>query len=89
MVEERVQEMDDLNKQMVNQIPCFPRDGKVDAKAKVSSESGKINFEVYQVRSVAKEVSLDFGSGNKKQENCDATKSGELKNEKPLQEISK
>jgi len=89
MVDERIQEMDDLNKQMVKQIPGLPRDGKVDAKAKVSSESGKINFEVYQVKSVAKEATLDFGGGNKKPENSAVTESGELKKDKTVPDVSK
>jgi len=89
MVDERIQEMDDLNKQMVKQIPGLPRDGKVDAKAKVSSESGKINFEVYQVKSVAKEANLDFGGGNKKPENCEVTNPGELKKENTVPDVSK
>jgi len=89
MVDERIQEMDDLNKQMVKQIPGLPRDGKVDAKAKVSSESGKINFEVYQVKSVAKEATLDFGGRNKKPENDAAPEPGELKKEKTVPDVSK
>jgi hypothetical protein len=89
MVDERIQEMDDLNKQMVKQIPGLPRDGKVDAKARVSSESGKINFEVYQVESVAKEATLDFGGENKKPENDAAPKPGELKKEKTVPDVSK
>ena len=89
MVDERIQEMDDMNKQMVKQIPGLPRDGKVDAKAKVSSESGKINFEVYQIKSVAKEATLDFGEGNKKSENDAAPKPGELTKEKTVSGVSK
>ena len=89
MVDERIQEMDDMNKQMVKQIPGLPRDGKVDAKARVSSESGKINFEVYQVKSVAKEATLDFGEGNKKPENDAAPNPGELTKEKTVSGVSK
>ena len=89
MVDERIQEMDDMNKQMVKQIPGLPRDGKVDAKARVSSESGKINFEVYQVKSVAKEATLDFGEGNKKPENDAAPNTGELTKEKTVWGVSK
>ncbi|MDP2863865.1 MAG: hypothetical protein Q8N95_13835 [Desulfobacterales bacterium] len=81
--------MDDLNKQMVKQISGLPRDGKVDAKAKVSSESGKINIEVYQVKSVTKEANLDFGGGNKKPENCAAPEPGELKKGKTVPDVSK
>jgi len=89
MVDERIQEMDDLNKQMVKQIPGLPKDGQVDAKAKVSSESGKMNFEVYQVKSVVKEATLDLGEGNKKPENFRAINPGELKKEKTVQDLSK
>ena len=89
MVDERIKEMDDVNKQMVKQIPGLPMNGKVDAKAKVSSESGKIIFEVYQVKSVAKEANLDFGGGNKKPENSATTKPGELTKEKTFQDVSK
>lgn len=89
MVDEKIQEMDDLNKQMVKQIPDLPKNGKVDAKARVSSESGKLNFEVYQVKSVAKEASLDFGGSGRKPENSDAVKPGELKKEKKTTDASK
>lgn len=89
MVDERIQEMDDLNKQMVRQIPDLPRDGKVDVKAKVSSESGKINFEIYQIKSVAKEATLDFGEGNKKPENDAAPEPCELTKEKTVPDVSK
>lgn len=89
MVEERVQELDDLNKQMVKQIPGLPRDGKVDAKAKVINESGKINFEVYQVKSAAKEASLDFGGGQQKSESGAVPEPGELKKEKTVPDVSK
>lgn len=61
MVENRTQEMDDLNKQMVGQIPDLPKDGKVDAKARVTNEGGKIIFDVYHVKSTVKEESLNFG----------------------------
>jgi len=89
MVDERIQEMDGLNKQMVKQIPGLPKDGKVDAKAKVSTESGKIIFEVYQVKSVTKEASLDFGGVNKKPENDAAPEPGELTKEKTVLDVSK
>lgn len=63
MVDNRVQEMDDLNKQMVGQIPNLPKDGKVDAKARVTNEGGSIIFDVYQVKTVVKEESLNLGGG--------------------------
>lgn len=89
MVEERIQEMDDVNKQMVKQIPGLPKDGKIDAKAKVTSESGKIDFEIYQVKSVTKEGTLDFGGGNKKPEDDETPNPDELKKEKSTPKISK
>ena len=53
--------MDDLNKQMVGQIPNLPKDGKVDAKARVTNEGGRIIFDVYQVKTAVKEENLNFG----------------------------
>jgi hypothetical protein len=67
-VENRTQEMDDLNKQMVGQIPNLPKDGKVDAKARVTNEGGSIIFDIYQVKTVVKEESLNFGEGRQETE---------------------
>jgi len=67
-VENRTQEMDDLNKQMVGQIPNLPKDGKVDAKARVTNEGGSIIFDIYQVKTVVKEESLNFGGGRQETE---------------------
>ncbi|MDQ1330368.1 MAG: hypothetical protein QG578_631 [Thermodesulfobacteriota bacterium] len=89
MVDERIQEMDDQNKQMVKQIPGIPKDGKVDAKARVTSESGKINFEVYQVKSVAKEGALDFGGGNNKPEDEVTPRPAESTKEKSDSKVAK
>ena len=55
--------MDDLNKQMVGQIPNLPKDGKVDAKARVTNEGGSIIFDIYQVKTAVKEESMNFGGG--------------------------
>lgn len=63
MVEERTLEMDNLNKQMVGQIPDLPKDGRVDAKARITNESGKIIFDIYHVKTDVKEGSLNFGEG--------------------------
>jgi len=60
-VENRTQEMDELNKQMVGQIPNLPKDGKVDAKARVTHEGGRIIFDIYQVKTAVKEETLNFG----------------------------
>ncbi len=68
MVEERTQEMDDLNKQMVGQIPSLPKNGKVDAKARVTNEDGRIIFDIYHVKTSVKEESLNFGGGRQETE---------------------
>jgi hypothetical protein len=68
MVENRTQEMDDLNKQMVDQIPNLPKDGKVDAKARVTNEKGGIIFDIYHVKTAVKEESLNLGGEGKKTE---------------------
>lgn len=60
-MENRTQEMDDLNKQMVGQIPNLPKNGKVDAKARVTNEGGKVIFDIYQVKTAVKEESMSFG----------------------------
>jgi len=60
-VENRTQEMDELNKQMVGQIPNLPKDGKVNAKARVANEGGRIIFDIYQIKTTVKEETLNFG----------------------------
>lgn len=60
--------MDNLNKQMVSQIPDLPKDGKVDAKARVANEGGKIIFDIYHVKTAVKEESLNFYGGRQKTE---------------------
>ena len=74
--------MDDLNKQMVGQIPNLPKDGKVDAKARVTNEGGSIIFDIYQVKTSVKEERLNFGGGQPETETKevlapDATKKNE------------
>jgi len=68
MVEDRTQEMDALNKQMVGQIPNLPKDGKIDAKARVNNEGGKIVFDFYHVKTSVKEESLNFGGARQETE---------------------
>jgi hypothetical protein len=68
MVENRTQEMDDLNKQMVDQIPNLPKDGKVDAKARVTNERGRIIFDIYHVKTAVKEESLNIGGEGQRTE---------------------
>ena len=68
IVEDRTEEMDNLNKQMVSQIPDLPKDGKVDAKARVTNEGGKIIFDIYHVKTAVKEESLNFDGGRQETE---------------------
>ncbi|MFO7665814.1 MAG: hypothetical protein R6V76_04290 [Desulfobacterales bacterium] len=68
MVEDRTEEMDNLNKQMVSQIPDLPKDGKVDAKARVTNESGRIVFDIYHVKTDVKKESLNSGWVGQKNE---------------------
>jgi len=68
MVEDRTEEMDDLNKQMVGQISDLPKDGKVDAKARVTNESGRTIFDIYHVKTDVKEESMNFGGGRQETE---------------------
>lgn len=43
MVEERVQELDQLNKQILKTIPDIPRYGQIDLKVKVSQINGTVS----------------------------------------------
>ena len=47
IVEETVQEMDELNKQAVQQIPDIPEKGRVDIKANITYEREKPVFDIY------------------------------------------
>lgn len=47
MVEERTNELDELNKEAVQQIPDLPKDGTVELKAKVKLRKGKTQFDIY------------------------------------------
>ncbi len=47
MVEQRTKELDELNKQAVQQIPDLPKDGTVELKAKAEHREGKIQFDIY------------------------------------------
>ena len=45
-VEERVQELDRLNKQIVRTIPDTPRYGQIDLKAKVLQKNGTVSASI-------------------------------------------
>lgn len=62
MVEKTVEEMDELNKQAVQQIPDLPESGKVNIKADVTYEKGEPVFDIYYKKITGeKEGTLDFG----------------------------
>ena len=47
MVEQRTKELDELNKQAVQQVPNLPKDGVVDLKARAKYKEGKVEFDIY------------------------------------------
>ena len=47
MVEQRTKELDELNKQAVQQIPDLPKNGTVELKAKAEHREGKIQLDIY------------------------------------------
>jgi hypothetical protein len=47
LVEKSTKELDELNKQAVQQIPDLPKDGTVDLKAKAEYREGEIQFDIY------------------------------------------
>ncbi len=62
MVEEAVADLDELNKQAVEQIPDLPADGQIDIKANVTYKKDSPVFDIYY-KNVAgeKEETLHFG----------------------------
>lgn len=48
IVEDRVQELDELNKRVIQQIPSIPEYGHIDMKAKVLHGKWRVNFKIYQ-----------------------------------------
>ncbi len=66
MVEETVQELDDLNKQAVQQIPDLPEDGSVDMKANVTYEKKKPVFDIYYKQTTEKEGKINFNNNGQK-----------------------
>jgi hypothetical protein len=62
MVEQNVQELDELNKQAVKQIPDLPRSGKVKMKADVTYEKDSPVFDIrYKEITGEKEGAINFG----------------------------
>lgn len=67
MVEQRTKELDELNKQAVEQIPDLPQDGTVELKANVKNREGKIQFDIYHQKvydEKEKIAELDNGSSS-------------------------
>lgn len=48
IVEERVQELDELNKEIIEQLPDVPEDGKIKLKAGVIQKDGEVDFTIIQ-----------------------------------------
>ena len=78
MVEKTVEELDDLNKEAVKQIPDLPKDGKVDMKARVTYEKKKPVFDIYYKKTGEKDGSINF---NDKQEEMPSQKEETIKND--------
>lgn len=66
MVEKTVEELDDLNKQAVQQIPDLPKDGTVDMKARVTYEKKKPVFDIYYKKTTEKDESINFNDQQQK-----------------------
>lgn len=47
MVEKSTRELDELNKQAVQQIPNLPKDGTVELKANAKYKEGELQFDIY------------------------------------------
>lgn len=63
MIEDTVQELDELNKQAVSQIPDLPKDGKVYMKANVTyDKEGSPIFDIYykEISSPVKEEGIEL-----------------------------
>lgn len=66
MVEKTVEELDDLNKQAVQQIPDLPENGTVDIKARVTYEKEKPVFDIYYKKTAEKDGSINFDDKQQK-----------------------
>lgn len=68
MVEQRVQELDDLNKQAVGQIKELPSHGQVDLKAHVILQNGTPSIEILEKQvtenATVKHEPIGFKAGN-------------------------
>lgn len=65
MVEKNVEELDELNKAAVRQIPDLPKNGKVELEADVSYKGGKPIFDIYYKKiTTEKEQDIHFNKGN-------------------------
>lgn len=66
MVEKTVEELDELNKEAVQQIPDLPENGKVDIKARVTYEKKKPVFNIYYKKTAEKDGSINFNDQQQK-----------------------
>lgn len=62
MVEKRVQELDTLNKQVVQTIPELPKDGEIFLKARVR-QTGAQQIEIMEKSATVKEETIQFNAG--------------------------
>lgn len=60
MVEKRVEELDDLNRSAVQQVPGLPRSGVVELKARVVREGDSPDIEILEKRVIVKEEAISF-----------------------------
>lgn len=58
MVEKEVKELDELNKQAVQQLPDLPKDGTIDLKAKVTQENGETKIDILHHRVTPKKTKI-------------------------------
>jgi hypothetical protein len=77
MVEQSVEELDELNKQAVRQIPDLPESGQVNMKADVTYEIDSPVFDIrYKEITGEKEGNLNFGENQDNETN----EKGKVKN---------
>lgn len=61
MVEKEVQELDRLNKRIVEKLPEMPKNGVIDLKARVYEKNGEYEVEILEEKVLPyKKGSLDF-----------------------------
>ncbi len=58
MVEKEIKELDELNKQAVQQLPDIPQNGTIDLKAKVIQQDGKPKIDVIEHRVSPKKTKM-------------------------------